>query len=174
MLTGLAVLELRGGIESPRCLACGRDAAAIDDAVAAGIVDAATMSVRLFDVVTRLVAAKRPGSDADTMFLALLASGLVQRFCGAITGDDVLLQVNILQFVPRCASGRASTTYLLDNGQWRAAFDIDPCAGVVVVWVVMRLVARSEADLSFLSSCLSVSVPVCLLFQCHRVYVIVL
>ena len=50
------------------------------------------------------------------MFDALFAVGLVQRFCAAITGDDVLLQLNVLQFVPRAAASHTCAAHMLDTG----------------------------------------------------------
>jgi hypothetical protein len=89
-------------------------------------VDGSVLAVRLFDVVTRLLAL--PEDAGERMHAALNRSGLVQRLCDAVTGDDVLLQVNILHFVPRVAVSRSGAVQLLEAGTCKRA----PCVCVYV------------------------------------------
>ncbi len=88
--------------------------AAMDSAVGDGSVDGSVMSVRLFDVTTRLLGL--PGVAGDRLHASLAGAGLVQRLFDAVTGDDILLQVNILHFVPRVAGSRAGAAHLLEAG----------------------------------------------------------
>ncbi len=88
--------------------------AAVDAAVAEGQVDPSVMAVRVFDVTTRLVAV--PGDAGASMFVALSSLGLVGRLCDAVTGDDPLLQMNILHFVPRVGACHAGALFLEERG----------------------------------------------------------
>jgi hypothetical protein len=120
----------------------------IGKAVTAGTVDKDTYTVRLFDAVTRV------GQASPLAFEALDAAGFVSRVFSCVTGDDVLLASNILQFLPRVLSHELGATHAVESGACTsqrvsrafAVRAVDRASHLVCAGVFARMLALAGLD----------------------------